>query len=873
MSPERLILVGASALAAVLILWTVASWEPAMAWTPPVADPDNYRAGELPATPWLATESGDAGEPPAASPFAALSDRRELPPDDLEVPPVPPGPPPAPPFTPAPAYAIAGYEPFLLRSPLARKVPRPEDLPAAETLEPLAALARVEAPPAAPPKDAKGADFDAVLTKSEGLIEGTITEQNAREVRIRDKSGKVITVSRKDIQAINRARGMKTLYEERRAAAAANDAKAQTELAAWCVERGLREEALTAYEAAIAAGRADPRGYTGLADLARRECDLDAELTVLARAVAAKVSGIEAVLLRVAEVSRALGLVESAQKALEAATKAHPTLAEGRLRYGLALIDAGRLEAAAEQVGRGVELAGTDAAAAPLSAFAAGMLALARNDPRTAVPLLAKAVAGAPAPAPEAPTASPFASGVYPDDLAWPRLAHGSAAAHLESWSEAAASFVDAIRVAPDDPRGWTALGTLYLLADRLPDARVCYAEAVRRDPSAATPAAALAVVTFLEGKPDEALTQVTAALNADPEDGYARLVLGYLLLAREEAEKALPELAAALRAGGRYPPTLYLLGAAAMRRGSYGLAAGAFESVLAADTTRPELPAALGLALLGRGDFERAEPWLRQALRLAPEHAAALEGAAWLDYQARRPAEALARLEAVAAASGGADAYAARALTVIKESAGRTLWEDDFDRPDAEDLGKGWFESEKFGVEARVAGRAVRFSGTQAIEDGGEAAAERVVRTDAFARVEAELELADAGAATIGLRVAAKAAGGVGGRPAGLRFGRTGKGKLVVAVSVEGELAPKWRELGDAPAGPRLRLGIERTASGAESEYTLLVDGKAVGTQKATMLDAGTENLTCGVFGAAAKGERWAAGVVRFRLIERKRR
>ena len=39
------------------------------------------------------------------------------------------------------------------------------------------------------------------------------------------------------------------------------------------------------------------------------------------------------------------------------------------------------------------------------------------------------------------------------------------------------------------------------------------------------------------------------------------------------------------------------------------------------------------------------------------------------------------------------------------------------------------------------------------------------------------------------------------------------------------------------------------------------------------TPLEGGGENMICGVFGQAPKGEKWGLGVSRFRLIERKRK
>lgn len=858
---ERALFLAAAIASLALCALSLLGWEPPVAWSPPSLDADNYRPADLPTAPFLPPAFADAGAGAAgaASPFAAASEKRELPPEALEVPEPPLGLPVALPFEPSPDFAAPGYEPFCFRHPAARAVPKPEDLPGAETLEPLKALVSNLPAAPAPAKDPKAPEVDRVISKSKGMLEGTLVEDTEQQVRLRDRSGAVLVLPRRDVQQVLRATRLSEQYEQRRAAVPPSDVKALTDFAAWCAERGLAREAAQAYEAAIAAGKTDPRGYFGLAELARREGDLDAECDACLRAVAGGTSGVEQFLVRLSWIYADLGLAEPGQKTLEAATKAHPTFVEGRLLYCLALLEAGRLEKAAEQLGRALEIPPADPVAASFLAYVDGRLLLAKNDPKGAVASLQKAVA--------VPAA---ASGVSPRDPAGAWRALGSAQAHLGAFKEAANAFVEAVRVAPDDPRAWVDLATLYLLADRLAEARVCCEEARRRDPSTAAPWVGLALAALLEQKPDDAFALVQSATKLDPGDGFVRALLAHLLLVRGDPAGAARELSAPLGRARGFPGAVYDFGLASLRQKSFGLAAGSFARLVTADTTRPELPCALGLALLGRGEVARAETRLRQALRLAPEYPPALEGLAYLDYVSGRVPEAVAGLNRVLAAAAG-EAYATRALALIQEAATRTFWEDAFDRADADQVGKGWFQSEKFGVQVSLAGRRARFAGTQALEDGGESALERVVRADAFVRVEADLDLADAGNALLGLRVAFKTQGGA--RQSGLRFGRNAKGKLVCSVAAEGDAGPRWREVADAPAGSTLRLGLEKVTTEQEPTYALLVDGKTVGSQKAALLEVGGENVICGVFGQAAKGEKWGLAVTRFRIVERKRK
>jgi len=128
-------------------------------------------------------------------------------------------------------------------------------------------------------------------------------------------------------------------------------------------------------------------------------------------------------------------------------------------------------------------------------------------------------------------------------DLAWTWKALGAALEPLQRWTEAAAAYGEATRLAAKDGAAHLGLGRALLKAGRVPDALRSLRRAANLLPESASCQDLLGLALYATGRRDEARFAYRRAISADPERASAHHHLGLLLAERGDLEQALEHL------------------------------------------------------------------------------------------------------------------------------------------------------------------------------------------------------------------------------------------------------------------------------------------------------------------------------------------
>ncbi len=369
----------------------------------------------------------------------------------------------------------------------------------------------------------------------------------------------------------------------------------------------LRQGARVAYEKAQGWAPDDPRWLYGAGRLAQRRGDLD----------------------------RAVDLF---RQVLEL----RPEHFLGHFRLGEALLAANRLDEAATALQRAHSLVPED----PAVMAALGELALARDEPRTAVEYFKTVLERVPAAnrlhyslglayrasgdleAARRHLAQRGDVGVTVEDRLETRLQEltagervhileGRRAFQAERWNEAVEAFSEAVRAAPDSAGARINLAAALVETGRVDEAVEELARALEIDPDNPTAHFNLGLLERTAGRLEDAARHLRRAVELQPEDAGARLELGQTLRATGRPREALEQFAWVARHHpetqpearyqeavllvelGRYPDARERLEAAHADLPQHGPIAGALARLLAA-SPQPELrdgPRALELA------------------------------------------------------------------------------------------------------------------------------------------------------------------------------------------------------------------------------------------------------------------------------------
>jgi tetratricopeptide (TPR) repeat protein len=243
----------------------------------------------------------------------------------------------------------------------------------------------------------------------------------------------------------------------------------------------------------------------------------------------------------------------------------------------------------------------------------------------------------------------------------------------------------------------------------RTDEAHRILTEVLTKDPKNATALAVEGRLLLAEHKPNEALNLANAALAADPRSAQAQMTLGYVHLARNAPEHARKSFAEALNndpsrvdaqvelakihlvrkeldtsiqyaeRGIKTDPNsleahLALVRGLSVRPDDLPKADAALRALLAKYPQASAAHSASGVVALAHKDSATARKAFNRALELDPDNIEALGGLTALDFDARKVADARARVEARLAAttkpSGGLILLAAKVYAASRDAA-----------------------------------------------------------------------------------------------------------------------------------------------------------------------------------------------------------
>jgi len=183
------------------------------------------------------------------------------------------------------------------------------------------------------------------------------------------------------------------------------------------------------------------------------------------------------------------------------------------------------------------------------------------------------------------------------------------------------------IEVDPDNLLGYSLLGQVYLIQQKLEPARIEFEERARRNPQDATARLMIAMILEAQNKTGEAKTRYDEVLAIDGRSVIAANNLAYLYAeAGENLDRAVSLAQIASGQARDNPAVRDTLGWVYYRKDVLDLAILAFEESVAKDPDNPLYRYHLGLAFTKRGDLGRARLSLESALKLKPDYQEALQ-------------------------------------------------------------------------------------------------------------------------------------------------------------------------------------------------------------------------------------------------------
>jgi predicted Zn-dependent protease len=174
--------------------------------------------------------------------------------------------------------------------------------------------------------------------------------------------------------------------------------------------------------------------------------------------------------------------------------------------------------------------------------------------------------------------------------------------------------------LAADSPELLYRFAVAALRAERFEDARAALEAAVRLSPE--EPAYFVALGAVWLKKPDifEAERQFRQALKLRPDNAQAQMYLGYTLLKQKKLPEAREWLEKSARADAAAPETFYYLGLIAQEQNEDERAVGLFAKAVGLLPSFANAHIALGAAYLKLKDYPRARQELEAGVRLKPD-------------------------------------------------------------------------------------------------------------------------------------------------------------------------------------------------------------------------------------------------------------
>jgi tetratricopeptide (TPR) repeat protein len=192
-------------------------------------------------------------------------------------------------------------------------------------------------------------------------------------------------------------------------------------------------------------------------------------------------------------------------------------------------------------------------------------------------------------------------------------------------WRDSVTLLGHTLEVHPDNPVAHYTLGAALLQEGRPGEALGHFEEAVRLDPRNPRAQYNLGVGLAAVGRTDEAVERYEETLRLDPSFALAHYNLGVALVARGRRAEAIGHFTAAVQQDPELTPAHFNLAVALAEEGDEEGARAHFHTVLRLDPTfTPSPHSRLGLLSARAGRPGEAADQFREALRLAPDDAAA---------------------------------------------------------------------------------------------------------------------------------------------------------------------------------------------------------------------------------------------------------
>lgn len=161
---------------------------------------------------------------------------------------------------------------------------------------------------------------------------------------------------------------------------------------------------------------------------------------------------------------------------------------------------------------------------------------------------------------------------------------------------------------------------------------------------------------------------------------------------------------------------------------------------------------AALGRVYLAQKRIQAALDLFTRGLKQTPNHLPCLRGLAFCAYAEDQRDKARGLFKQILAGDPK-DAWATQGLRNLEEARTRRVWTDTFERKGPSVL-NAWKVESSFGVNVKLQGQRLRFSGKQANEAEGKTVVWREVRGETVVKFEATFGVADTNQARCGLRL-----------------------------------------------------------------------------------------------------------------------
>ncbi len=355
-------------------------------------------------------------------------------------------------------------------------------------------------------------------------------------------------------------------------------------------------EAATLYQKVLSQEKENPVALHLLGVLHHQRGDNARAIELIGRAVALR-PNVPAFHANLAEAYRAMGQLDRAAGCCRAALSLFPDYPEALCNLGLALQGLGKKPEAVNQFKRAIELR-------PRFATAHNNLGIVLRDLGRldeALEHFRKAVEFE-------PTFAPART-----NLGQMLLDRGQPAEALPHCQEA-------VRLQPDMAALHHNLGNALRAMEKYTEARAAYLEALRLEPELAPAHAHLGLTMVREGQANDALPWVKRAVELDPTNGTFQEILAEVHMEREEPRDAIEHFERALALSEEPKPGVHLsLGWAMQEEGRLDEARAHYEEAL---KIAPDMAAAyLNVGGLNeeQGRMDEAEEAFRKALKLQP--------------------------------------------------------------------------------------------------------------------------------------------------------------------------------------------------------------------------------------------------------------